>query len=274
MGGQTESGAANRLIVRRVIGACCLAAATCALFLSISSFFPIAPDATQKVVRTQHIGNYAPSLDAESIVEVQVGDVLSCERIVQGKRWLYSEEELAALSQEELAALMSAESWEVDFSGLRITVRGATIIEGADFLVEHPHYAEADPFFDYGYAFKIVLVEVEASNASSQAIELPDLLLWIEDFLGASDRTNNGLHPDKYALAELYGVPVEGSVQYRIPGDWRVVEPGETRILTIPYLASDTLFKYANDYERLVPRDLCLSVSSYDLPTVYRLWLG
>lgn len=259
---------------RYAAGACCLAAATIAFAVLVASFVPVSPTASSPDKDDLFVGSYPPLIEPERVEDVQFGSELSCDEVVQGKRFSVSEDELVSLTDDERTARTEAESWEVSYEGLSLSIGSAEVIDGPEFVSDHPGYCESNPSYEYDWEFKAVVVEVFAANRSMEDMAVPSLLLWSKDFRGASDSTGNGLRMDKYALAELVGNGEGGTASLSIPGDWNVVKAGEARSVSMAYIVQSGLFEHPSDYESLAERDLCLSLSGYDPAVVYRLWLG
>ncbi|MBQ3105936.1 MAG: hypothetical protein IJC51_00440, partial [Eggerthellaceae bacterium] len=249
----TRKGAVS---ARRIaLGVCCLLVATVSFVTLTLNLIPAEPVASQPVVKQLRAGNYAPSMEPESIVDVQFGSAFECDGVVCGKRFAFSEEDRASWTKEQLERMEHSDGWELRYEGLVITVSEAEVLGGEEFLSLYPGYRESNPSYEYGREFKAVLVRLAVSNGASEERVLPEMLLWDKDFRGASNITGNGLRPDKYALAEIAGKPQEGAVQLALRGDWNVVGAGESRVVTLAYTVDEALFSYGNDYEALCERD-------------------
>lgn len=259
---------------RVAAGLCCLVVATISFAVLVLGLVPADPVVSQPGAKQLSVGSYVPSLAPESVVDVQFGSSLACDGIVRGKRFVFSDEEKASWTEDQLERMVRSDGWELRYEGLELAVPDAEVLDGEEFLARYPHYLEANPFYDRDREFKVVTVSLHATNGSAEEIALPVPLLWSRDFRGASDATENGLRVDEYALAEVIGHPQEGRVQLVLPDGWSTVGEGESRTIVLAYAVDKALFEYGNDYDSLDERDLCLSLSGYEPAVVYRLWLG
>ncbi|WP_255466413.1 hypothetical protein [Eggerthella hominis] len=266
--------AARSRIARTALGAVCIAAATAALVWFAFQFTPGEPrarTADTEVGRSQASGGsrYA----AESIADVAQGETLRVEGLTQGKGFSYSEEEIAAWPDEERERTANSDSWRYDQPALDLTVTGFKAMTDDAFIEWYPHYGDARIESSDAEA-KVFLVELTVTNPNDEPARMYTPMLWSEDFNGASDNLGNGLHTDKYLLDELYGEPQDTFATYSIPDDWNVIQPGETRTFTVPFLVYEKTFHDPAAYDDIDPSRFCLALSDYDPPTVYRLWLG
>lgn len=269
--------AARSRIARTALGAACIVAATAALVWFAFQFTPGEPRARTADTEEGRLEATGWGLEsryaAESIVDVAQGKTLRAEGLTHGKGFSYSEEEIAAWSDEERERTMNYSSWRYDQPALDLAVTGFKSMTEEAFIEWYPHYGDAR--IKYSDAEKkVLLVELEASNPNEAAARVPFPALWSEDFNGSSNNLGNGTYSDKYLLGELYGVPQEKFVAYSIPDDWNVIQPGETRKFTVPYLVYRNTFRDPAAYDDIDPSRFCLALSDYDPPTVYRLWLG
>lgn len=266
--------AARSRIARTALGAVCIAAATAALVWFAFQFTPGEPrarTADTEVGRSQASGGsrYA----AESIADVAQGETLRVEGLTQGKGFSYSEEEITAWPDEERERTANSDSWRYDQPALDLTVTGFKAMTDDAFIEWYPHYGDARIESSDAEA-KVFLVELTVTNPNDEPARMYTPMLWSEDFNGASDNLGNGLHTDKYLLDELYGEPQDTFATYSIPDDWNVIQPGETRTFTVPFLVYEKTFHDPAAYDDIDPSRFCLALSDYDPPTVYRLWLG
>ena len=273
--------AARSRIARTLVGVACIAAAVCALVWFGFQFAPGEPRAQTAKQDSLYssisaAGNAA--YEAERIVDVPFGQAYRTESLTRGKWFSTSEEERATWSDEERERRLSEFNYIEDSDGVEVVPVGMKAVTLDAFAEWYPHYA-----LTTGYAqareheCKIVLVDVTVTNTMDYAQSLPVMQLWSEDFNGANDMLDNGGGGDSggYLLGELYGVPSDrGLVQNSIPDDWNVLQPGETRTFTRPFLVYARSFRDRSAYDDIDPSRFCLALADYDPPTVYRLWLG
>ena len=267
------STARNR-IARTLVGIACITAATCALIWFAFQFTPGEP--RERVADTtigRSIASGSSRYAAESIVDAVPGETLHVEGLTQGKGFSYSEEEIAAWPDEERERTANSDSWRYDQPALNLTVTGFKAMTDNAFIEWYPHYGDARIEFSDAEA-KVFLVELTATNPNGEPTSLYTPMLWSEDFNGASDNLGNGVYTDKYLLGELYGEPQDKFAAYSIPDNWNILQPGETRTFTLPFLVYENTFRDPEAYDDIDPSHFCLALSDYDPPTIYRLWLG
>lgn len=273
--------AARSRIARTLIGAACIAAATCALVWFAFQFAPGEPrerttdrEPLPSTISTAGNRNY----EAERIVDVPFGQTYRTESLTRGKWFSVSEEERSSWSDEERKRYLSEFNYIYDSDGVEI-VPGETKTVSLDAFAEwYPHYALTTGYTEARkHECKIMLVELTLTNTMEYEQDLPVMQLWSEDFNGANDMLDNGGGGDSgnYLLQELYGTPSDrGLVQNSIPDEWFVLQPGETRTLTRPFLVYEKTFRDPAAYENIDPSRFCVALADYDPPTIYRLWLG
>ncbi|WP_232050798.1 hypothetical protein [Arabiibacter massiliensis] len=259
---------------RAFAGGACIAIAACALAWFALQFLPGEP--REHVVDTEVGRGQASSAsryDAESIVDVRVGEEIRLEGLTGGKGFAYSEEEIASWSAEERANNMGADSWRYDLPTLGVSVVGLRTVTEDAFAEWYPHYGEAAVAFGDAER-KAFLAELTVTNPGDEPARIPTFQLWSEDFEGASDKLGSGIFVDKYLTDELYGEPQDGFTTFTLPDGWNVLKPGETRSWTVPFLVYANSFRDRSAYDDIDPARFCLAVADYDPPTIYRLWLG
>lgn len=273
--------AARSRIVRAALGAACIAAATAALVWFAFQFTPGEPRARKadqgpRPASISAIG--ASSYEAERIVDVPFGQTFRTESLTRGKWFSVSEEERASWSDEERERYLSEFDYLYDSDGIEIVPASMKAVTLDAFAEWYPHYALTTGYTEARkHECKVLLVDATMTNTMECEQYLPVMQLWSEDFNGANDMLDNGGGGDSggYLLGELYGAPSErGLVQNTLPGDWNVLQPGETRAVTLPYLVYANTFCDRSAYDDIDPSRFCLALSDYDPPTIYRLWLG
>lgn len=269
--------AARSRIARTLIGAACIVAATCALVWFAFQFAPGEPrerTADTEEGRLEATGwGLESRYAAENIVDAAPGATLRAEGLTHGKGFSYSEEEIASWSDEEREQQEGYDSWRYDLPALDLAVTGFKTMTEEAFIEWYPHYGDARIKFSDAEK-KVFLVELEASNPNDVAARMPLPALWSDEFNGATDKLGNGTYSDKYLLGELYGEPQDKFVAYSLPDDWNVLQPGETRTFTVPYLVYRNTFRDPAAFDDIDPSRFCLALSDYDPPTIYRFWLG
>lgn len=268
-------------IVRTALGAACIATATAVLVWMALQFIPAEPRAqtTDRELRPASISTVgANSYEAECIVDVSFGQTFRTENLTRGKLFDASEEERNSWSDEERERYLSEFNYIYDSDGIEIVPVSMKAVTLDAFAEWYPHYAQTT-----GYAqareheCKIVLIDLTLTNTMEHEQSLPVMQLWSEDFNGANDMLDNGGGGDSggYLLGELYGAASErGLAQNTLPDDWSVLQSGETRAITLPYLVYANTFCDRSAYDDIDPSRFCLALSDYDPPTIYRLWLG
>lgn len=272
--------AARIRIARTAAGIVCIVAATCALAWFAFQFAPGEPRERATV------DHYEPSIsatsgssyEAESIVDIPFGQTYRTESLTRGKWFSTSEEDRASWSDEERERLLASGSYLYDSDGVEIDPLELKAVSLDAFAEWYPHYALTTGYTEARkHECKIVLVDLTLTNTAEHEQNLPVMQLWSEDCNGANDMLDNGVGSDSgnYLLEELYGVPSDrGLVQNSIPDDWLVLQPGETRTITLPFLIYKNAFRNLEAYEDIDPSRFCLALADYDPPTIYRLWLG
>lgn len=266
--------AARSRIARTALGAACIVAATAALVWFAFQFTPGEPREhaiDTDIGRSQASGG--SRFAAEGIVDAKQGETIRIEGVTQGKGFSYSEEEIASWPDEERERMESYDSWRSELPALDFTATGFKAMTEEAFIEWYPHYGEARIKFSDAEA-KVVLAELAATNPGDEPVRMPTLVLWSDDFNGASDNLENGMYHDNYLLGELYGEPQDEFVAYSLPDDWNILQPGETRTFTLPFLVYKNTFANPAAYDDIDPSRFCLALSDYDPPTIYRLWLG
>ncbi|WP_332518810.1 hypothetical protein, partial [Gordonibacter sp.] len=266
--------ATNSRTARACAGIACLAVGIFALGWFTMHFTPGTPKAPEAEQFETSLGANDSLMAAESTIDIPFGQAYHLEGITQGKKFAYSDEETAPWSEEQRASSMNATSWVSEASGLEITLSSAKALTEDAFIEWYPHYGDArqpaTKQVPYPEA-KVLLVEAAITNRSDKALHFSGMTLWSEDFKGASNQLNNGLFSTKYLLNEFYGEPSEtGLVAYHMPDDWNVIQPGETRTRTLPYLVYRGLFKDAAAYDAFNLSRMCLTLADFDPPTIYR----
>lgn len=261
--------------LRTIFGIACIIAALCAFGWLVVQFVPGTPRTANFTV-----DNYGSTIaaagnsryTAETIVDSAYGQTYTAEGITRGKWFSTTEEERATGTDEERARYQS-----YDIDGVEITPGTTKAVTTEAFAEWYPHYAETTGGMEaLQHESKVILTEVTLVNTTEHAQYLPHLGLWSEDFNGANNVLDNSAGSDAgYLLEELYGVPSEsGLVQNHLPDSWSVLQPGETRTITLPCLVNKALFKNPAAFDEIDPTRFCLTLSDYDPPTIYRLWLG
>lgn len=274
-------GATRGRIARKAIGGACIAAAACALVWFAFQFTPGEPrERTEKpdslFSSISASGNR--SYEAERIVDIPFGQAYRTESLTRGKWFAVSEDERASWSDEERERLLSEFNYIYDSNGVEIVPHEFRSVSLEAFAEWFPHYALTTGYTEARkHACKIVLVDLTLTNATEYEQNLPVMQLWSEDFSGANNMLDNGGggDPGSYLLQELYGIPSDrGLVQNSIPDEWFVLQPGETRDVTLPFLLYKNTFANPAAYDDVDPARFCLALADYDPPTIYRLWLG
>lgn len=270
---------ASAKTMRSAAGAACIAAVVAAFGCFAFQFVPGEPRAPQPEEFDGSIDGVGNNrYRAERIVDVPFGQTYRAESLTRGKWFRMSEDERAALSDEERERLLNEFDYIYDLDGIEITPSDMRAVSLEAFAEWYPHYTQTLGYEQASrYESKVLLVDVTFSNTSDQEQRTPPIGLWSEDIKGANDVLDNGVGDGSgnYILEELYGEPSDrGLVQNHLPDDWNVLAAGETRTLTLPFLLPRGLLEDPNTFDDLDPARFCLALSDYDPPTVYRLWLG
>lgn len=273
--------AARTRIMRTAAGIGCIAAATCALVWFVFQFAPGEP--RERATVDDHGSSISAmsgnrNYEAESIVDIPFGQTYRTESLTRGKWFNTSEEDRASWSDEERERLLASGSYLYDSDDVEIDPLELKAVSLDAFAEWYPHYALTTGYTEAReHECKIVLVDLTLTNTAEHEQNLPVMQLWSEDCNGANDMLDNGVGGDSggYLLEELYGVPSDrGLVQNSIPDEWRLLQPGETRTITLPFLIYKMSFREPAAYEDIDPSRFCLALADYDPPTIYRLWLG
>lgn len=266
--------------VRAIVGIACIAAAVCALVWFSFRFVPGTPRAADSSaddygssIASTGNGRYV----AETIVDVPFGQTFVAQDVTRGKWFSFSEDERASWSEEEREQRLASGSYRYDTDGVEVVAHGLKAVTFDAFAEWYPHYVQTTGYTEARkHECKVVLVDVTMVNTSDVEQRMPLLALWSEEFNGAGDVLDQGAGSDgDYLLQELYGIDSgRGLVQYSMPDDWYVLQPGETRNWTFPSLVNKSLFVNPSAYDDIDPSRYCLAIADYDPPTIYRLWLG
>lgn len=268
-------------VLRVCAGVTCLAIGLLALLWFITQFTPGTPKTLEAENFTTSIGANGTNNNhfaSETIIDIPFNQTYHAEGITQGKKFGYTEEELAFWSDEQQKRSRSASSWVHELSNLDITLTAIKVVTEDAFIEWYPHYGDVRPSIGKPQTWpeaKVLLTEATITNNSDKVINIPSLQLWSEDFNGASANLSSGLFSEKYLLEELYGEPSDrGLNEYHLSDNWNVIQPGETLTRTLPYLVYRGLFKSTEDFDTFDYSRMCLTLSDFDPPTLYRLWLG
>ncbi|BAK44998.1 hypothetical protein [Eggerthella sp. YY7918] len=270
--------AVNSLIARKVTGGAIIALIIVAFAWFASNFAPGTPRSpkidteTGSMQAAGTISDMSIHLNADDITDVPFGETFRTEDLTHGKSFAESAETIASWTEEERKARMSAESWLYDLPTLDVTMTGLKALSDEAFIEWYPHYGDARIELS-DTEKKVFLVEATVTNPTDKPAAIPmAFALWSEDFNRADG--GGGIGCDKYLLEELYGKPQEKYVSYALSDGWNEVAPGETRTFTFPYLVYKNAFRDSAAYEDIDPSHFCLTVTDFDPPTIYRLWLG
>ena len=232
---------ASAKTMRSAAGAACIAAVVAAFGCFALQFVPGEPRAPQPEEFDGSIDGVGNNrYQAERIVDVPFGQTYRAESLTRGKWFSMSEDERAALSDEERERLLNEFDYIYDSDGIEITPGDMRAVSLEAFAEWYPHYTQTLGYEQASrYESKVLLVDVTFSNTSDQEQRAPPIGLWSEDIKGANDVLDNGVGDGggNYILEELYGEPSDrGLVQNHLPDDWNVLAAGETRTLTLPFL--------------------------------------
>lgn len=263
----------NTRIARTAAGAACIIALVAAFGWFTFQFVPGTPRSPEPDMTTGRTQAAQSSLiDAESIVDVPLGQPVTLKEITHGKGFPRSNQE-DTWSEKDRENLIATGTWRYELPTLDITATSFNSMSEAAFIEWYPHYGEAQ-ILSSDREKKVFLAEISVTNPNDFSVTLPNLLLWSKNFSGVCNKLDNGVYTDKYLFDELYGEPQEDFVAYRRTDGWNIIEPGETRTFTIPFLVYKSAFANQEAYENPDPSLFCLTISDYDPPTIYRFWLG
>lgn len=267
-------------IARTILGIVCIAAATCTLVWFAFQFSPGTPrsaDSSNDRYGASIAGTGNSRYVAEAVVDVPFGQAFTAQGVTRGKWFSSREEERASWSEEERERYLTEHDYIYEIDGIEITSADMKAVTLDAFAEWYPHYAQTTGYTEARkHECKVLLVDITMTNTADHAQHMPPLALWSEEFNGADDVLDQGAGSDGgYLLQELYGVDSgKGLVQYSLPDDWDVLEPGETRTWTLPNLVYRGAFANPEAYDNMDPSKFCLALADYDPPTIYRLWLG
>lgn len=267
-------GATRGRIARTAIGGACIAAAACALVWFAFQFTPGEPrERTEKLdsLFSSISASGNRSYEAERIVDIPFGQAYRTESLTRGKWFAVSEDERASWSDEERERLLSEFNYIYDSNGVEIVPAGMKAVTLDAFAEWYPHYLQTTGYTQaHEHECKVLLVDVTMTNSADYAQRMPTFALWSEDLNGASDVLDQGAGNNAYLIEELYGIDSgDGLVQYTLPDDWNMLEAGETRTLTVPYLVYKNTFANPAAYDDVDPARFCLALADYDPPTIY-----
>ena len=267
---------------RTFIGIACLAIITLSLGWFVGHFVPGTPKAladkpTQRSSpgETVFVGdNIDPRF--EIFDDTPFGKTAHLEERTLGKKFNISQETIDSWTEDEREHRLNSEHWEYRASAIDATIMSARLITPDAFAQWYPHWAETTGGIEAKNQDALVmLVEAQITNVGEKPTSFAVFSLM--DFSKNEGDLNQmrQFTCNKYLLEEFYGEPSNrGLVEYHLPDDWSTLEPGESRLVTLPYLIPSSLPSNPNNYDQPDLSQFCLATPSFDPPTLYRIWLG